>query len=78
MGHLLPHTVEQATKIILQYTYRDKSLSPSPITHQIPPNTIRNQLVRELYQSGVSVPTLAIQFGISKARVYQILKGKRS
>ncbi|MBL1138211.1 MAG: hypothetical protein D8M56_23145 [Chloroflexi bacterium] len=62
---------------MLQWVYRDQPLPQEPINNSTPQESSRNQLVENLYQSGVSVPALAKQFGISKARVYQILKDRR-
>ena len=37
----------------------------------------RNAEIRQRYEEGESVPDLAKAFGISKPRIYQILKGRR-
>jgi hypothetical protein len=39
------------------------------------PNQDRNEKIRELYQQGRSVEEIAAHAGLSKRRVWQILKG---
>lgn len=82
----LPHTGIYITAVpnliesvlyMLVLLYRAEPLPPSqPISGKTPPKTNRNEEIQRLYREGWSVPKLSEHFGVSKPRVYQILKGK--
>jgi hypothetical protein len=37
----------------------------------------RNELIRQPYTNGESIPNLAIAFDLSRARIHEILHGQR-
>jgi hypothetical protein len=87
MGHTLPHaftadgsfvfTLENAVSHLVNQLYRRLPLPTSPQSQATPKQTGRNTEIRIRYKAGTSVPDLAREYGISKKRVYQILRGKR-
>ncbi|MEL7591661.1 MAG: helix-turn-helix domain-containing protein [Anaerolineaceae bacterium] len=87
MGHWLPHafradgsfifTFEEAVSALVNRLYPGSPPSPTSISPSTPKKVDRNAEIRARYAAGMSVPDLARQYGISKNRVYQILRGKR-
>jgi hypothetical protein len=67
--------LETAVRVLLSHLYGPDSHPPMSL--KTPPKTDRNLDVFNLYQQGWSVPKLSREFGISKPRVYQILKNAR-
>ncbi len=67
--------LEGAVSLLLSWLY-DPDLY-HPVTFKTPPKTTRNSEVSTLYMLGWGVPKLSREFGISKPRVYQILKAAR-
>ena len=68
-------TVEAAVELLLYRLYLNIPVPPEPITGKTPRKELRNEAIKELYASGVSVPDIARDFGISNNRVYQIIRG---
>ena len=87
MGHWLPHafradgsfifTFEEAVSALVNRLYPGSPISSTPLSPNTPKKANRNAEIRALYAAGMSVPDLAKEYGISKNRVYQILRGKR-
>jgi Mor family transcriptional regulator len=87
MGHWLPHafradgsfifSLEEAISSLVNRLYFGLSKPTSPQSQGTPKLIDRNAEIRALYAQGMSVPELAKKYGISKNRVYQILRGKR-
>jgi len=87
MGHWLPHafradgsfifTFEEAVSALVNRLYPGSSTPQSPQSQSTPKKVDRNAEIRAWYAAGMSVPDLAREYGISKNRVYQILRGKR-
>jgi hypothetical protein len=87
VGHRLPHaftadgsfifTLEEAISSLVNQLYGDLPLPTSPQSQATPKQVKRNAEIRVKYEAGTSVPDLAREYGISKKRVYQILRGKR-
>lgn len=69
-------SLEAATKVILNRLYQ---LPTETISQKTLPQNERNELIRSLYANGdgLSIPKLAEKFGISNARIHQIIHGKR-
>jgi len=70
----LPDVIE-AAELILSWLYHPNV--HLPLTFKTLPKTDRNSEVFNLYRHGWSVPKLSREYGISKPRVYQILKAAR-
>ena len=66
--------VESGVAALLERLYLNPLRLPIP---QNSPKTDRNTEIRALYANGLSIPKLARQFGISNARVHQILTGAK-
>ena len=87
MGHRLPHafradgsfifTFEEAVSALVNRLYPCSPPAQSPQSQSTPKKADRNAEIRAQYAAGMSVPDLAREYGISKNRVYQILRGKR-
>jgi hypothetical protein len=87
MGHMLPHaftadgsfvfTLENAVSHLVNQLYHGLPIPASPQPQATPKQVARNAEIRAKYKAGTSVPDLAKRFGISKNRIYQILRGKR-
>jgi hypothetical protein len=87
MGHWLPHafradgsfifTFEEAVFFLVNRLYPGSPTPPPPQSPSTPKKVDRNAEIRARYAAGMSVPDLAKEYGISKNRVYQILRGKR-
>ena len=87
MGHRLPHafradgsfifTFEEAVSALVNRLYPGSPTPLSPQSQSTPKKVDRNAEIRARYAAGMSVPDLAREYGISKNRVYQILRGKR-
>ncbi|HMN11322.1 MAG TPA: helix-turn-helix domain-containing protein [Bellilinea sp.] len=87
MGHWLPHafradgsfifTFEEAVFYLVNRLYPGLPEPASPQSQGTPKQIDRNAEIRALYAQGMSVPELAKRYGISKNRVYQVLRGKR-
>ncbi len=67
--------VSEAAGLVLSWLYQPSV--HQPVTFKTLPKTDRNSEVYNLYAHGWSVPKLSREFGISKPRVYQILKAAR-
>ena len=67
-------SLESAVNLLLSLLYEPDH---HPVSFKTPPKTDRNQEVFDLYRGGWSVPRLSREFGISKPRIYQILKNSR-
>jgi Mor family transcriptional regulator len=68
----VPHLVD-ATQILLAVLYSPDTYVPVPPPENIP-KTERNAEICRLYVQGWSVPHLSEKCGVSKTRIYQILK----
>jgi hypothetical protein len=87
MGHRLPHaftangsfvfTLEYAVSHLVNRLYGGLPLPTTPQSQATPKQVERNAEIRAKYKTGTSVPDLAREYGISKKRIYQILRGKR-
>jgi Mor family transcriptional regulator len=85
MGHTLPHLLKRwggslfspkaASLHLIQILYLNRPVPSIPKSHKTPRKIDRNTELRQLYADGVSVPELAVRYGISQQRVHQILKG---
>ncbi len=69
-------SLHNAVQLLLAYLYRGLRKS-KPQTNNTP-KLERNAEVRALHVEGWSVPELSVKFGISRSRVYEILKASRS
>jgi hypothetical protein len=69
-------TLDQAIQYMVSLLYAGFSAF-SPKAEKRLAEIARNNLIRARYAEGVSGPDLAKQFGLSTARIYQILRGKR-
>lgn len=65
--------LELGAQIILLELYLQHSPLPPPVDGWYR-KTERNEQIRQLYEQGEQTSDLAQHFGISQARVYQILK----
>jgi Mor family transcriptional regulator len=61
---------------MISLLYAGFSVSSTPKSEKTPPKPERNELIRKRYAEGITGPELAKEFGLSRARIYQIL-GKR-
>lgn len=87
MGHWLPHafradgsfifSFEEAVSALVNRLYPGSPPPSAPQSQDTLKKADRNAEIRAWYASGMSVPDLAKEYGISKNRVYQILRGKR-
>lgn len=87
MGHTLPHAftadgsfvfpLENAISRLVNRLYGGSPLPTSLQSQATPKQIERNAEIRGKYEAGISVPDLAKEYGISKKRVYQILRGRR-
>jgi len=68
----VPHPNE-AVDILLALLYQTPRI---PVAATNEPKSERNLTIRKLYGEGLSIPKLARQFGLSNARVHQILHGR--
>lgn len=62
--------IPEAVETILTLLYRDIYRKLRPLND---PKTNRNAQIRALHNAGWSGPQIAAHFGISSARVYQVL-----
>jgi|GEM_PF-4027802 len=86
MGHSLPqvlnawgvfvYDLKSATRLVLKELYGLES-SPSESIPNKPKKTRRNDEIRDRYKNGESIPQLAVAYGLSNARIHQILHRKR-
>ncbi len=67
--------LSQAATYLANLLYTDNP--PQRLVSKTNPKSQRNQSIRLKYEAGQSVPSLAREYGISKARVYEILKNSR-
>ena len=87
MEHMLPHaftadgsfvfTLENAVSRLINQLHRGVPFPTSPQSQATPKQVERNAEIRAKYEAGTSVPDLAREYGISKKRIYQILRGRR-
>ena len=87
MGHMLPHaftadgsfvfTLENAISHLINRLYGGSPFPTTPQSQTTPKKVERNSEIRAKYEAGTSVPDLARKYGVSKKRIYQILRGKR-
>jgi hypothetical protein len=85
MGHRLPQAltawgkfvsdVRTATHFFLKELYSFQTPPEKPLSDVIE-KTERNAEIRERYTQGETIPELARAYGISNARVHQILRGR--
>ena len=68
--------LKSATTYFIKQLYQYEQAPEYPVSDN-PKKRDRNTEIRQLYADGEGVPDLAKAFAISKARIYQILKGKR-
>ena len=61
----------------ISIAYYGRFLPTSPVSNGTPKKCDRNADIRARHLQGVSVATLADDFGISEQRVSQILRGQR-
>ena len=73
LDHTAVPQLAEAIEVLLAILYSPEYYIPAPASDN-GPKTERNEELCMLYTQGWSVPTLVAKFGISKARVYQILK----
>jgi len=66
-----------AAKALLALLYSSDTYEPLPRSKNAP-KPERNSEICTLYELGWSVLKLSAEFGISKARIYQILKAGRA
>jgi hypothetical protein len=86
MGHSLPQAltawgkfvidVNSATRFFLRELYNFKAPPEQPLTYRAE-KTARNDEIRRRYQEGESIPELAKAYGLSNARIHQILHRRR-
>ena len=57
--------------------YTGQRPSDVPLSGETPPQTNRNQHIRERHAAGETISDLAREFGISPQRMSQIVRGKR-
>ena len=65
--------LNEAAETLLSSLY---STPREPVTAKNDPKPERNSQIQTLYAQGLSIPELAQQFGLSHARVHQILHGR--
>jgi Mor family transcriptional regulator len=58
-------------------SYRGLILPQSPVSDGPSPKCARNTEIRARHQKGESITTLAMVFGITEQRIWQILNGRR-
>ena len=73
LDHTAVPQLAEAIEVLLAILYSPEYYIPAPASDNAP-KTERNEELCMLYTQGWSAPGLAVKFGISKARVYQILK----
>lgn len=66
--------VSEAVHHLIWLLYQNLNLPQQPLSGKTPSKGERNEEICRLYQQGITVPELAKQFGISKPRIYEILK----
>jgi len=71
------HSLKQATQAVLLLLYQGQLIPQVPKSDKWKRKTRRNKQIRDRYAEGESIPELAKAFGLSNARVHQILHGKR-
>ncbi|MFP4324223.1 MAG: helix-turn-helix domain-containing protein [Anaerolineales bacterium] len=71
------HSLETATQTVLRLLYSGQPTPQNPQSNKTPRKVKRNDEIRERYAQGETIPELAKAFGLSNARVHQILHGKR-
>jgi len=71
------HSLKQATQAVLLLLYRDQPIRQVPKSDKLKRKTRRNKQIRAQYAEGESIPELAKAFGLSNARIHQILHGRR-
>lgn len=70
--------LEDAVLKILNILYSGLPIPQTPLSAITPPKIDRNNEIWAAYVDGESVPSLAKRYGISKPRIYQILKVRRT
>ena len=74
--HVARSNISLAVSALLSRLYAD-SLQPKPRNFKTRPQSDRNQVIRNRFANGENTTDLAIAFGISRKRVYQIIHGQR-
>ncbi len=70
------YSLEECTKKVLRWL--SDTLPAATSDYYGPhPKAQRNELIRQRYTNGESIPKLAIAFDLSRARIHQILHGQR-
>lgn len=87
MEHMLPHAftargsiippLENAVHHIVTLLYKNTPFPDKPKSNKTARKHQRNAQIEAEYAVGTSVPALAQKYGISVARVYQILGSQR-
>ena len=67
-------TLESAVQCVIARLYAYQPLPTNPVSNSTPKEEERNAEVWAKYAAGMSVPTLAREYGVTKIRIYQILK----
>jgi hypothetical protein len=71
------YSLEECAKIVLRWL--SDTLPAATSDYYGPhPKAQRNELIRQRYANGESIPTLAVAFELSRARIHQILHGLRN
>ena len=68
------HSLEKATLNVLEWLYASQKLPQQPVTKFRLPKTERNNQIIERYAQGDTLEELSRDFGISTARVHQIIQ----
>jgi hypothetical protein len=66
-----------AVSFAMAISYRGLILPQSPVSDGPSPKCARNTEIRARHQKGESITTLAMVFGITEQRIWQILNGRR-
>ena len=67
-------SLESAVQSVIARLYASQPLPTKPVSNATPKEEERNAEVWAKYASGMSVPALAREYGVTKTRIYQILK----
>lgn len=67
--------INQAVEVLLALLYKELAVTIAATNE---PKPERNRQIQSLYAEGLSIPTIARRFGLSNARVHQVLHGRRN